>query len=75
MNDVIGDGTRLREVHGHSLQINKCKTEKTKVREKVVIGLGFFRMWSGVESCQGYLHLNGFQLFDFVKGFLCCNIS
>ena len=34
MNDVIGNGTRLREVHGHILQTNKCKNEKTKVREK-----------------------------------------
>ena len=33
MNDVIGDGTRLRELHGHSLQINKCRTEKTKERK------------------------------------------
>ena len=71
---MIGDGTRLREVHGHNLQINKCRKKKAKVREKVVIGLGFFR-WSGVESCQGYFYLNGFQLFDSVKGFLCCNIS
>ena len=75
MNDVIGNGTRLREVHGHILQTNKCKTKKTKVREKVVISLDFFRLWSGVKGCQGYLHLKGFQLFDFVKDFLCCNIS
>ena len=75
MNDVIGDGTRLREVHGHSLQINKCRTEKTKVREKVVVSLDYSRLWSGVKGCQGYLHLNRFQLFDFVKDFLGCNIS
>ena len=30
MNDVIGDGTRLREVHGHSLQINKCRKKKLR---------------------------------------------